>query len=83
MLKSAKAREKFYDEKIAPELARLARMCQDNGLAFLAGVEWDPGHHGRTVSFPKGTGEAMRRADAALLGEYGVGAVAITITKEL
>lgn len=30
--------EKFYDENIAPELARLANLCGDIGMSFIAMV---------------------------------------------
>jgi hypothetical protein len=71
-------KEALYDEKVAPELARLAKLCQANGLSFVAGVEWEPGEIGRTCAFEKDASEALRRANAALQGNFGVGMVAIT-----
>jgi hypothetical protein len=41
------AKEQFYDEQIAPELARLAFLCQEKGLSFCAVVEFDPASYGR------------------------------------
>lgn len=40
--------ETFYDTQIAPELARLARLCADQGMSFLAAVEYAPGDIGET-----------------------------------
>ena len=73
-------REKLYDEKIAPELARLGKLCQDNGLSFVCGVEWDTDEVGRTATMTKDAGEGLRRANQALQGNYGVGMMAITVT---
>jgi hypothetical protein len=33
--------ERFYDEKIAPELLRLMRLCEARGMSFLAVVEFE------------------------------------------
>lgn len=35
--------EAFYDEHIAPELARLGKMCEERKMAFLAIVELPEG----------------------------------------
>ncbi len=43
--------EKFYDEKVAPVLSKLAKQCQKRGMAFGAHVEFNPGETGRT-SYP-------------------------------
>lgn len=45
--------EEFYDENIAPELARLAKLCADNGMSFEAIVEYSPGDIGETRMFTK------------------------------
>lgn len=73
-------REKLYDEKIAPEILRLGKLCQDNGLSFVCGVEWEPDEVGHTAALTKDAGEGMRRANQALQGNYGVGMVAMTVT---
>lgn len=77
----AKEREKFYDEQIAPELLRLANLCQRNGLSFVCGVEYDTDEVGRTATLTNNAGEGMRRANQALQGNYGVGMFAITETR--
>ena len=73
-------REKLYDEKIAPELARLGKLCQDNGLSFVCGVEWFPDEVGRTATLTKDAGEGLRRANECLKGNFGVGMMAMTVT---
>lgn len=40
--------ESFYDEAIAPELLRLAKLCEARGMAFQATVEYAPGQRGST-----------------------------------
>lgn len=47
-------REAFYDAEIAPELLRLGKLCQDNGLSFHTIVEWNPGDTGRTMCLVEG-----------------------------
>ncbi len=78
---TAQEREKFYDEKIAPELFRLAKLCEENGLSLVCGVEWAPGDIGRTAFITKEGSEFMRRANLALQSDRG-GLVAITVTKK-
>ncbi len=68
----------MYDEKIAPELLRLGKLCQENGLSFVCGVEWEPGELGRTATLTKDAGEGMRVADKALQVGHVVG-IALTI----
>jgi len=33
--------EEFYDKEIAPELMRLAKICEDRGMSFLCQVEFE------------------------------------------
>ena len=47
-------KEKFYDESIAPELARLAELCHERGISFLAAVEYGPGSIACTSWFVEG-----------------------------
>ncbi len=42
------SREAWYDEKIAPELARLAEACAERGMSFLSVVEYEPDNFART-----------------------------------
>lgn len=73
-------KEKFYDTEIAPELLRLAKLCQDKGLSFVAGVEWAPGDLGRTAALTAEAGEGMRKANLDLQVDR-VQMVAFTVTK--
>ena len=59
-------RERFYDEEIAPALMDLCKRCHDNGLSFLAAVEYAPGDVGRTSAFVDGYGHAMSNALASI-----------------
>lgn len=54
-------KENLYDEQIAPELLRLGNICKDNGLSFLAVVEWSPGKTGETYVVQKGASDEMKR----------------------
>jgi hypothetical protein len=58
-------RETFYDDVITPGLIDLARKCEDNGLSFVAHVEFDPGEMGRTVTMQKGAGVAIKLTELA------------------
>ena len=40
--------EKIYDKEIAPKLLEIAKLCEANGIPFLAVAEWSPGKVGRT-----------------------------------
>lgn len=43
--------EEFYDKEIAPELLRLAALCQQKGMGFVASVEYDPINGGRGTTY--------------------------------
>jgi len=45
--------EEYYDTEIAPELRRLAQLCEDRGMSFLATVEYAPEKRGNTISMTK------------------------------
>jgi hypothetical protein len=42
--------EKYYDEVIAPKLSEIATLCHQNGMPFLAVVEYKKGSRGRTFT---------------------------------
>lgn len=41
--------EAIYDEKIAPMLAEVSKLCQQHDLPMFAVVEYEPGHFGETA----------------------------------
>lgn len=43
--------EEWYDKEIAPELARLAKMCEKKDMSFIAVVEFNKDEFGRTTLF--------------------------------
>jgi hypothetical protein len=47
---NAEDRESFYDNEIAPEMARLGKMCLERGLSMVCVVEYATEEHGRTVA---------------------------------
>ena len=51
--------EEWYDAEIAPELMKLAKACEDRGVAFVASVEYEPGERGATYVLPKDAGLEM------------------------
>lgn len=66
---NAKEREKFYDEQIAPELGRLAKLCTDNGLSMLSVVEFEKNEaeesgYGKILALNKDASQAIRWMDA-------------------
>jgi len=60
------SKEAFYDATIAPELARLAKMCEENGLSFIAMAEFGHEETGRTVTLAKNSGIGIRMAECAM-----------------
>ena len=40
--------EEFYDQEIAPKLLELCDKCKERDMSFLALVEFEPEHRGRT-----------------------------------
>ncbi len=51
--------EAIYDEQVAPLLMQAAKLCEENGLALVAVVEYDQGDRGETRVIPKNAGLAM------------------------
>lgn len=79
---NADEREKFYDDNIAPDLLRLGKLCQENGLSFVCGVEYAPGQFGRTACLAPGADDGMHKVNNILQGfdVGGVSVVAMTVT---
>jgi len=46
-------KEEIYDKDIAPQLLKIARKCEKEGISFVAHVEWEPGDGGRTETLAK------------------------------
>jgi len=80
-MSAATEREDFYDETIAPELLRLAKMCQEKGMSFVAGVEYEPGDVGRTAFLTTDAVEGMRLANRNLQFDSSAIMVVTTVTK--
>lgn len=51
--------EQWYDAEIAPALMKLAKRCEDRGVAFVAAVEYAPGERGTTAVMPQDAGLEM------------------------
>lgn len=43
--------EAIYDEKIAPALLDLLKICAANGMQMVASVEYEPGESGTSIQF--------------------------------
>ncbi len=61
------AKEKLYDELIAPKLLEIAKLCQDHGFAIACSVEWEPGETGRTEAHPPWNVDGMPSAKQKLV----------------
>lgn len=59
-------KEDVYDQHIAPELLRLAKLAEDNGISLIAMAEWEPGETGRTATLQAGHGFSIKMAEAAM-----------------
>lgn len=73
--------EKFYDEKIAPDLLRLGEMCREKGLSFVCGVEWELDQVGRTAFLSPSASGNLRKVNHILQFGDLSGMVAITVTQ--
>ena len=51
--------EAWYDAEIAPALAELAKRCHKRGMAFVAVVEYEPGHRAGTYYMTEEAGLEM------------------------
>lgn len=51
--------ETIYDEQIAPLLLQAGELCEQNGLAMVAVVEYEKEKRGETRVLPDGAGLAM------------------------
>ncbi len=76
-------REAVYDAEIAPELARLAKRCEDCGMSFVAEVEWNPEEMagGRTATLAPGSSFAVRLVEIAARVQGNVDALIIALQK--
>lgn len=76
------AKEKLYDDVVAPKLAELAKLCEDNSLSMVAACEWAPGEYGSTVTLRAGSGYALRLADATIKSSGNVDSLWMAISKD-
>ena len=74
-------KDAFYDSAIAPDLLRIGKLAQDNGISLLAVAEWEPGETGQTVALQAGSGFAMRMVKAAIDARGNVDAFFIAIER--
>lgn len=75
--------ERFYDEQIAPELARLGKLCEARGLPFLAHVEFDQGHYGTTAAAPATRSWGFTLALYAATAKGNFDALAFAVAKHV
>jgi hypothetical protein len=73
--------EQFYDEKVAPELLRLAELCKANGLSFVAEVEWTPGESGTTAALQADASFAIRLVHTATKARGNVDALMMALMR--
>lgn len=74
-------KETFYDTIVAPELLKLSNLCKDNGVGFVAMVQFGETAHGRTVTLPNGSSFAIRLAEAAMRAEGNVDALMMAVAR--
>lgn len=75
-------REEFYDAEIAPALASLAARCHENGMAFVALVDWSPEDVGLTIQLVERSSPQARWARFAALCRGNVDTLIMTIMNE-
>jgi hypothetical protein len=52
-------KERFYDDVLAPALKDIASKCIEQGMSFVASVEYEPGERGSTRVIGPNSGLAM------------------------
>jgi hypothetical protein len=73
--------EKFYDEHVAPDLMRLAKLCEMNGMSFLAQVEYAPDETSETKAVVAGFGIKTVIARAGIECHGNVDSLIISIQR--
>jgi len=73
--------EKFYDEVIAPELARIAKLCTDNNMSLVAAVEYEPGEIAQTRMFSESATWPIEMVDLAVASCGNVDKFIISVAK--
>jgi len=66
MPENSKTNEEFYDAHVAPELARLANLCVEREMSFVAAVEYNPGDIAETRKFTASQTWAMEMVALAI-----------------
>jgi len=51
--------EQIYDEQVAPALMEIMKVCNANGMPFIAQVEYAPGEFGTSADLPEGRSLVM------------------------
>jgi hypothetical protein len=74
-------REAFYDAEVAPELLRLAGLCEDRGISLVALAEWEPGETGRTVTIAKDASFQPRLVDTAIRSHGNVDTLVLALMR--
>lgn len=73
--------ERFNDEHIAPELARLSKLAREHGLNFVARVEWAPFDGQTTMSKVEGISASHELAWFAAQANGNVDAVLMSLAR--
>jgi hypothetical protein len=73
--------ETFYDKEIAPDLLRLAKLCETNGMSFLAQVEFARDEVADTCTIVKGAGVKTRMVYMAIRARGNVDALAMSLMR--
>lgn len=67
--------ERFYDEVIAPQLLRIAKQCEENGLSLVALCEWEPGENGTTATLQENASVAVLLTHASTRAQGNIDAL--------
>lgn len=71
--------EAIYDELIAPELLRIAKLCDEHGIGMVAKVEYAEGETGttHTATQPKSVAQFIAKGAAMCNGNFDSLAIAV------
>ena len=75
-------REKFYDAEIAPALAALGTRCHENGMSFVALVDWSPDNVAVTAQLAERASPQARWSRFAALCRANVDNLIVALVRE-
>jgi len=74
-------KETYYDQTIAPQLAKIAADCTDHGLSFIAAVQYSPNDYGETRMYAGEICDALKLIQLASMTQGNFDAFILSALK--